>query len=419
MDRVELPEGKTARQRLLAAAALLVVACLWRVLVPAMQAWANGQLEATGVIYVEETRIASELQGQVTHVLVKAGDAVQPGQDLILLGNKSLQSSVQEARTALDTAKAKLAVVCAGPRVEVVAAKQAQVAMAQAERSRASASYQAALRALDDPQALRQQMLEAGAQVSLAAAAVDAADAERALLRYQADQADWNSTERHILEQEAKAAEAELAAARADLRTAETALLHLQGMASNPLEYLAATHESEGAYRIADAGVRVSQAELRDLIQGATAEELALAQGEVALAEAKLHLAELRAQRLTVCSPVKGTATSRIVSLGETALPGATLLTIADLQEVYLVVYLPQTALSRVFVGQKVEVAVDSFPMRRFGGSVTHIASEGQYTPRNIASKEQRVTTVYEVTIQLPNPEGLLKPGMAADATFS
>ena len=379
---------------------------------------ANGRLEASGVIYVEDTRVASEVQGEIVEVLAEPGDAVANGDPLIVLDSSSVASSVQEARIALQTAEAQLQVVKSGPRTEEVAGKQAQLAMAQAERSRALALHQAALRALDDPQELRQQLLEAMAQVSLAQAAVEAAEAQHALLQHQVDDAKWNSTERHILEHQAKAAEAELAAAQADVRTAETALSHLQKMADNPLDYLVAVHESEGAYRIADARVRVSQAELRDLIQGATPEELALSETAVQLAAANLELARLRAERLTIRSPVDGTVTARMASAGETALAGATLLTLADLSEVSLVVYVPQSALSQVSLGQRVDVAVDSFPSRRFEGMVTHIASEAQYTPRNVASKEERVNTVYEVTVRVPNGEGKLKAGMPADAVF-
>ncbi len=74
--------------------------------------------------------------------------------------------------------------------------------------------------------------------------------------------------------------------------------------------------------------------------------------------------------------------------------------------------------LGEVQLGQSVDVMVDSFPERRFQGRVVHIADQPQYTPRSVATKEERVNTVYGVKIRLPNPEGLLKPGMAADAVF-
>ncbi|MBC7261414.1 MAG: efflux RND transporter periplasmic adaptor subunit, partial [Chloroflexi bacterium] len=80
--------------------------------------------------------------------------------------------------------------------------------------------------------------------------------------------------------------------------------------------------------------------------------------------------------------------------------------------------YVPAHRLGEVYLGQRVEVTIDSFPQRRFEGQVVHIADEPQYTPRNLATKEERVNTVYAVKVRLPNPEGLLKPGMAGDAVF-
>jgi len=192
----------------------------------------------------------------------------------------------------------------------------------------------------------------------------------------------------------------------------------LQEMEKNPLSYLARAHASEGAYRVAEAAVAVAEAELRDLLAGATAEELVVAQANVALAQAQWRLAQARLDRLTLRSPATGTVTMRMTNVGETALPGVTLLRVADLGEVTLTVYVPQTRLAEVSLGQPVDITVDSFPGRAFVGRVVHIADEAQFTPRNIATQEERVNTVYAVKIRLPNPEGLLKPGMAADAVF-
>jgi len=375
-------------------------------------------LEASGVIRAEETQVAAELQGRVVQVLVQAGDSVTAGQVLVVLERSDALSSVAQAQAALETARADLAVVQARPRPEETAAKQAQVAMARAERNRAHAAYQAAVEALRQPQALRQQILIAQAQVALAAQNVQLAEAASAQARNEADQAEWNSSSRRALECEAIAKEAELAAAHADEQAARLALQHLQEMEKNPLSYLARAHASEGAYRVAEAAVAVAEAELRDLLAGATAEELVVAQANVALAQAQWRLAQARLDRLTLRSPATGTVTMRMTNVGETALPGVTLLRVADLGEVTLTVYVPQTRLAEVSLGQPVDITVDSFPGRAFVGRVVHIADEAQFTPRNIATQEERVNTVYAVKIRLPNPEGLLKPGMAADAVF-
>lgn len=375
-------------------------------------------LESSGVIRAEEIRLASEFQGYFSQVSVRAGDMVAAGQVLVVLESSSVQSNVHQAQAALEAAQAGLAVIRAQPRAEEVAAKRAQLAMAQAERDGADAAWQATLRALREPQALQEQILQAEAQVALASQNVQMAEADYYQARYAADHAEWNSTARQVLECQAAAAKAAWDAARADERAAQVALQHLRGMLEKPLVLQAKAHEAEGKYRVADAAVQVARAELDDLLAGATAEEIAVAEANVALAQAQLRLAQATLERLTICAPVDGTVMERTINVGETAMPGVTLLTVADLSQVDLMVYVPATRLGEVHLGQKVYITVDSYPQRRFEGQVVHIADQAQYTPRNVATKEERVNTVYAVVIRLPNPEGLLKPGMAADAVF-
>jgi HlyD family secretion protein len=69
-------------------------------------------------------------------------------------------------------------------------------------------------------------------------------------------------------------------------------------------------------------------------------------------------------------------------------------------------------------LGQPAQVTVDSFPGKTFAGQVTRIGDEPEFTPRNVATKEERLNTFYAVEVRLSNPEGLLKPGMPADAAF-
>jgi HlyD family secretion protein len=363
--------------------------------------------------------VAAEFQGHVTKVRVRAGDDVEAGQVLVTVSNTGFQAAVDQAKAALEAAQADLAEVRSGPRPEAVAAQRARVAVAQAEWNKAQAAYQAALAAWRDPQALQQRILEAQAQAALAAGNVELAQAQYAQAQHEADHTEWNTTERRILDLQAEAKMGELEAARADQAAAEAVLQHLREMEATPLSYLAELHRAMGQSDVADAAVRVAQEELRDLEAGATEEEVALAQAKVDLARAQLHLAELQSERLTLRSSAGGTVVARTVNVGETALPGVTLLIIADLSEVYLTVYVPQAQLGRVSVGQAVDVTVDSFPQRRFVGSVAHIADQPQYTPRNVVTKEERVTTVYGVKVRLANPQGLLKQGMAADAVFT
>jgi HlyD family secretion protein len=379
---------------------------------------AQGQLQASGVIQAEEIHVASEFAGHATQVLVQAGGRVFQGEVLAVLESNALQSSIEAADAAVETAQAELARVRAQPRAEQIAIKRAQLAMAQAQQTGAEAAWQTALRALREPQQLDGQILTAQAQVALAAQSVQLAAAEQAKARSAADAADWGSTDRQALEFQAQAAEASLAAARADERTAQVSLQHLQSMRDKPLALQAGANAAEGAFHVATAAMAVAQAELDDLQAGPTAEELAAAQAGLRLAQAQRKLAQSQQDRLTLRSPTDGTVVASMINVGETALPGVTLLTLADLSQVYLTVYVPAARLGQVHLGQKVDVTVDSFPSRVFEGRVVYMAVQPQYTPRNVATQEERVNTVYGVKIRLSNAEGLLKPGMAGDAVF-
>jgi HlyD family secretion protein len=122
---------------------------------------------------------------------------------------------------------------------------------------------------------------------------------------------------------------------------------------------------------------------------------------------------------MTLQSPIDGSVTSRSTHSGEAALAGATLLTVANLDEVKLTVYIPEDELGRVYLGQGVEVQVDSFPGRVFTGTVSYISQQAEFTPKNVQTEEERVNMVFAVRVRLPNPDHALKPGMPADAIFT
>ena len=402
-----------ARMRILSAG--LALAMLGAV---SWQALANGPLLVSGVIQVDEVRLGSEMQGSVSRVNVEAGDAITQGQVLIVLDSRSVRSNVEQAQKALEAAQADLDVARAGASPQAVAARRAALAVARADQQSAHAAWQAATEALREPQELQEQIIAAQGQLALAVQGVQLAEAEATRAREVASQAEWNSPQRRILELQADAAQADVEAARADEHTARVALQALQGMLARPSVYQAQAHAAEGQYGVASALVQVRQAELDDLLAGTTPQELAVAEARLRPAQAQLKLAQTQLQCMILRAPVTGTVVERMVNAGEMATPGITLLTVADLSQVYVLVYVPEPRVGEVALGQAVTVSVDSFPGRSFDGRVVHIADQAQYTPRNVATKDERMNTVYAVKIRLPNPEGLLKPGMAADATF-
>ena len=86
--------------------------------------------------------------------------------------------------------------------------------------------------------------------------------------------------------------------------------------------------------------------------------------------------------------------------------------------DIWLRAYVPEADLGRLRLGQPARVTVDAFPARPFRGTVTEIASEAEFTPRNVQTRKERVNLVFRIKITLPNSEGVLKPGMPADAVI-
>jgi HlyD family secretion protein len=118
-----------------------------------------------------------------------------------------------------------------------------------------------------------------------------------------------------------------------------------------------------------------------------------------------------------LAAPVGGIILERTIHAGELAAPGAPLLTLANLDEVTLTVYVPEAELGQVSLGQTVEVTVDAYE-DAFTGQVSHIASRAEFTPKNVQTQEERVHMVFAVKIRLDNADHRLKPGMPADAAF-
>lgn len=394
-------------------AAVLLVSAFVAVAGAGARAGDAGSLRASGTVAAREVRVASELGGRIAAVHVRAGSRVRAGDVLVEMDRTPWEAQLAQAQAALATARADLAVAQAGPRSEEIAAARAALALAQAQADGALRAWQNAQDVLEHPYQLDAQIAEARTKVALAAQAVQKADSELRGVRRLRDANDPNGPGFAV-----KAAEEAYAAALADEKTAQVYLEQLQAIRAQPLGYIAQAHAAEGQYRIAQAGVAVAQARLDDLLAGPTSEKVAVAQAAVRQAEAQVRVLQVQLDKATLRSPLDGVVLHQDLRPGEVAAPAATILTLADLSEVTLQVYVPENRIGQVRLGQAVRVTVDSFPGRAFSGSVMRIGDEPEYTPRNVATAEGRLNTFYIVEIRLPNPEGLLKPGMPADAAF-
>jgi len=143
-------------------------------------------------------------------------------------------------------------------------------------------------------------------------------------------------------------------------------------------------------------------------------------QSQKAIEQAKANISLLDAQiaKLTVFAPMDGVILTRNVEPGEFVQPGATALTMADLSNITITVYVPEDRYGQIKLGQQAEVQVDSFPGETFNAEVIHIADQAEFTPRNVQTVEGRSSTVYAIKLKVTNTEGKLKIGMPADVVF-
>ncbi len=148
-------------------------------------------------------------------------------------------------------------------------------------------------------------------------------------------------------------------------------------------------------------------------------DQLNLSQHLVEQNKANIDLIKTQIDNSIIKSPIDGLVLSKNTERGEVVLPGTSLLTVGDLSRPWVKIYIKETELGRVKLGQKAEVKVDTYPDKAFEGKVTYISSQAEFTPKNIQTKEERVKLVFGIKVSLENPLQILKPGMPADVTLS
>ncbi|MDH7577471.1 MAG: efflux RND transporter periplasmic adaptor subunit [Bacillota bacterium] len=175
---------------------------------------------------------------------------------------------------------------------------------------------------------------------------------------------------------------------------------------------------AQAALELAGAQLKAAEQRLALVEAGTRPGVLAQAREDVRQARATLTQAEVALSRTVIRAPVDGNVLLKNFEVGEIAAAGAPIITLGDLRQMWLRLYLPEPDLGRIRLGQKVEITVDSFPDRRFWGKITEISQEAEFTPKFVQTKKERVNLVFAIKVSVPNPDGLLKPGMPADAVI-
>jgi multidrug resistance efflux pump len=170
-------------------------------------------------------------------------------------------------------------------------------------------------------------------------------------------------------------------------------------------------------YDRADATARMKLEVLQENERGSRREDIDAARAT--LAQQESHLAYLLRQRkeTVVTAPADGVIQSFSLRPGDLVAANQAVLNLLEMSQLWVRVYVPETQMGLVRMGQEASLAVDTFPGRAFPGKIVEIREKGEYTPRNIQTLDQRTDLVFGVKVAItPTPE--LKPGMSALVTL-
>ena len=148
---------------------------------------------------------------------------------------------------------------------------------------------------------------------------------------------------------------------------------------------------------------------------GSREDQIAAQREEVKRAEGALSEVQVALEDATLYSPVDGVVLTKNYEIGEYVSAGSAVLTVVDLSDCWVRVYVPSDMLGAIKLGQECEVKIDAYPERVFTGKIKEISDSAEYTPRNSITKRERANLVFAVKVALPNEEGIFKPGMVAD----
>ena len=230
-------------------------------------------------------------------------------------------------------------------------------------------------------------------QVAIAQAAVDVQERQLAVAR-----------------QNAEAADRTVVSDVADMDLKQLELDRAQSLFNKGSGTAEARDQASAAWKQSAAALERDKS-LRDAAQ----RNILLAEANKRSAEASLGMANIVLGYATLAAPFDGVILVRQAELGEVSLPGAPVVTLADLDHVWLRAYINEPDIGKVRLGASVDVANDTFPGKVYKGRVSFISSSAEFTPKSVETHAERVTLVYRIRIDIDNPTHELVPGMPAD----
>jgi HlyD family secretion protein len=345
------------------------------------------RLALSGTIEADEIHVGSKVSGRIGAVLVKEGQEIRQGQALIRFESYDLDAKREDAIAAIAMAEANLQKLENGSRPEEISE-----ARAQAEAARMT------LEAARNGPRIQE---------------IDAARAE-----LEAANADYEVANSNFARIEQLSRDG--ITSRQDYDNAKAALDRARGRREatrQQLNLLLAGTRSEEIGR-AEKQYQQALAHKQLIERGSRREDIRASEAQLTRARATLRQLETQMSELEVKSPADAFIEVLQVRPGDLIAPNSPVATLVELDRLWVRVYVPEPDLGHVQLGKEVSIAVDSFPQENFKGTIEHISSRGEFTPRNVQTREERAHQVFAVRVRLDNSAKRLRAGMAADVSI-
>jgi len=362
--RIEFIKNKKV---IVGVAALLVILGIWGLYEVLTGNADKGVIRGSGFVEGDRILISAETPGRVVELAVDNGDPVKKGDLLVKLDDRQVRTKVEQAEAQLAAAESQ--------------AEQAQLAVVLTDRQYTGTVTQtdAALKT---------------AQANLDQIRVGLEQAKDELNRYR--QLYENDA---ISEVEFKAFTYRYEASEAQYRAAESQVRQAESALQSAYDTKVHLGEQEGAERYSPADIALNTA-----LANKQFAEAVLAEAEAVLAKTEIY------------APGDGSVVNTLVEEGEAAAPETPLLQLVNMDQLTLKVYVSGKDIGRIKLGQNARVYVDSFPDTVFSAKVVNIAQEAEFTPKNVHMQDERIKMVYAVELKVESSDGMIKPGMPADA---
>ncbi len=357
------------------------------------------RIEVSGNIELTEVNVAFKTPGRLIERTVDEGDPVKKGQMIARLDRDQLLAQRDRELAGLQAANSLLA--------------QAETQLAWQKQNHAAALEQ---READlNAYLARLQELESGArpqEIQEAKAAVDSAQSE-----FERANRDWERAQ--ILYKNDDISTAQYDQYRSRWEGAEAALTQVRERHALVLAGPREEQINAASAQVQRARAALKMAESNALEIKRLEQALPLRRAEVARVEANIALIESQLADTVAVSPIDGVVLAKAADVGEVLAAGTTVVTIGDIDHPWMRAYINETDLGRLKLGAIAKITTDSYPGKEYEGRVSFIASEAEFTPKQIQTQEERVKLVYRFKIEVDNPRHELKSNMPADAVIS